>query len=109
MRLVSEQFEGFCCLDGSGEVDRGGEDAGGVTSLYRAGGWLWEDADETGCGIVGRRFVSLRSVGEDVHGSGVSADRCGVDPGFGLLDAVVVEEIAGFEVVGGVEDEMGGG
>ena len=46
---------------------------------------------------------------EDGHGCGVGADGGGVDPGFGLLDAVVVEEVAGFEVVGGVEDEVGGG
>ena len=46
---------------------------------------------------------------EDVHGGGVGADGGGVDPGLGLLDAVVVEEVAGLEVVGGVEDEMGGG
>src|ERR1700679_3727934 len=46
--------------------------------------------------------------GEDGHGCGVGADGGGVDPGFGLLDAVVVEEVAGFEVVGGVEYEVGG-
>jgi hypothetical protein len=46
---------------------------------------------------------------EDVHRGGVGAYGCGVDPGLGLLDGVVVEEIAGFEVVGGVEDEMGWG
>ena len=48
-------------------------------------------------------------LGEDVHGGGVGADGGGVDPGFGLLDGVVVDEVAGFEVVGGVEDEVGGG
>ena len=47
--------------------------------------------------------------GEDGHGGGVGADGGGVDPGFGLLDGVVVDEVAGLEVVGGVEDEMGGG
>ena len=26
-----------------------------------------------------------------------------------MLDAIIVEEVAGFEVVGGVEDEMGRG
>jgi len=46
---------------------------------------------------------------KDVHGGGVGTDGRGVDPGFGLLDAVVVEEVAGLEVVGGVEDQMGGG
>jgi len=47
--------------------------------------------------------------GEDVHGGGVGAYGGGVDPGFGLLDGVVVEEVAGFEVVGGVEYEVRGG
>ena len=47
--------------------------------------------------------------GKDVHGGGVSADGGCVDPGFGLLDGVVVEEVAGLEVVGGVEDEVRGG
>ena len=41
---------------------------------------------------------------EDVHGGGVGAYGCGVDPGFGLLDGVVVDEVAGFEVVGRVEN-----
>ena len=51
----------------------------------------------------------MAGVGEDVHGGGVGADGGGVDPGFGLLDGVVVDEVAGFEVVGGVEDEVGWG
>jgi hypothetical protein len=51
----------------------------------------------------------FKSPREDVHGGGVGADCCGIDPGFGLLDGVVVDEITGFEVVGGVEDEVGGG
>jgi hypothetical protein len=51
----------------------------------------------------------LCRTGEDGHGCGVGADGCGVYPGFGLLDRVIVDEIAGFEVVGGVEDEVGWG
>jgi hypothetical protein len=47
--------------------------------------------------------------GKDGHGGGVGADGGGVDPGFGLLDAVVVEEVPGFEVVGSVEDEVARG
>ncbi len=46
--------------------------------------------------------------GEDGHGGGVGADGGGVDPGDASLDGEVVEEIAGFEVVGGVEEEVGG-
>jgi hypothetical protein len=55
--------------------------------------------------FLGRGWVSR----EDVHCGGVGAYGGGVDPGFGLLDGVVVDEIAGFEVVGGIEDEVGGG
>ena len=49
-----------------------------------------------------------QAAGEDVHGGGVGADGGGVDPGDGLLDAEVVEQVAGFEVVGGVEDDVDG-
>src|SRR5260370_8298565 len=50
-----------------------------------------------------------RVLREDVHGGGVGAYGGGVDPGLGLLDGVVVDEAAGFEVVGGVEYEVGWG
>ena len=46
--------------------------------------------------------------GEDGHGGGVGGDGGGVDPRDALLDGEVIYQIAGFEVVGGVEDEMGG-
>jgi len=45
--------------------------------------------------------------GEDVHGGGVSAYGGGVDPGACVADAEVVDEVAGFEVVGAVEDDVG--
>jgi len=44
--------------------------------------------------------------GENVHGCGVGADGGGIDPGDGSLDGEVVDEVAGLEVVGGVEDEV---
>ena len=47
-------------------------------------------------------------MGEDVHGGGVGAYGGGVDPGAVVADAEVVDEVAGFEVVGAVEDEVGG-
>src|ERR1700734_1529866 len=46
--------------------------------------------------------------GEDVHGGGVGAYGGGVDPGAVVADAEVVDEVAGFEVVGAVEDDVGG-
>lgn len=47
-----------------------------------------------------------RRLGKDVHGGGVGADGGGVDPGDALLHGEVVDEVAGLEVVGGVEDEI---
>ena len=49
------------------------------------------------------------SAGEDVHGGGVGAYGGGVDPGAVVADAEVVDEVAGFEVVGAVEDDVGRG
>lgn len=46
---------------------------------------------------------------KDVHGGGVGAYGCGIDPGAVLLYGVIVKEVAGFEVVGGVEDYVRGG
>lgn len=109
--LVGEELEGFGGLDGGGEVDGGGEDARGVAGLDRAGGGLGEDAGQAcGGGVTcSGSACGLRRLREDVHGGRVGADGGGVNPRFGLLDAVVVEEVAGLEVVGGVEDEVGGG
>jgi hypothetical protein len=45
---------------------------------------------------------------QDVHGGGVGSYGGGVDPGARVADAEVVDEVAGFEVVGTVEDEVGG-
>ena len=44
--------------------------------------------------------------GQDVHGGGVGADGGGVDPWGAGLDGEIVEQVAGFEVVGGVEDDV---
>jgi len=133
--LAGEELEGFGGLNGGGEINGGGEDAGCVAGFDRAGGGLGEDAGEAGGrSCVGRgkgrcRFLRqaqdrlfdfvlrawLRMTDlfepdrEDVHRGGVGTDGGGVDPGFGLLDGVVVEKVAGLEVVGGVENEIGGG
>lgn len=95
---MGEELEGFSGLDGGGEVDGGGEDANGVAGFDGAGGWGGEEAGEAG-GVPGK----------DGHGGGVGAHGGGVDPGDGLLDSVVVEEVAGFEVVGAIEEEVGAG
>jgi hypothetical protein len=58
---------------------------------------------------MGVVYGGCSRLGEDVHGGGVRADSGGIDPRFGLLDCIVVDEVAGFEVVGCVEDEVGRG
>ena len=45
--------------------------------------------------------------GEDVQGDSVAGHGGGVDPGTLLAHGVVVEQVAGFKVVGAVEDEIG--
>ena len=109
--LAGEELERLGDLDGGGEVDGGGEDASGVAGVHVAGGGLGEDAGEAGGGRSCRLQVvscQLKAFGEDVHGGGVGADGGGVDPGLALLDGEVVDEVAGLEVVGGVEDELNG-
>ena len=100
MRLSGEELEGLGGLDGGGEVDGGGEDAGGVAGFDGAGGGLGEDAGEAGGGFPTDSFFFATTIffafisgadGEDVHGGGVGAYGCGVDPGLGLLDGVVVD------------------
>ena len=124
MGLAGEELEGFGGLEGGSEVDGGGENAGGVAGFYVAGGGRWEEAGKTGCRGVCGYVASLRSqiqgffaalrmtayyAGEDVGGGGVGSYGGGVDPGDGVLDGEVVEEVAGFEVVGAVEDDVGAG
>ena len=73
---------------------------------------LRKEAGEAGGGVVRcertmKSFRWLRSgvPGQDVHGGGVGADGCGVDPWLALLDGVVVEEVTRLKVVGAVEDQ----
>ena len=110
VRLVGQEFEGFAGLDGSGEVDSGGEDSDGVTGLYGAGGRFREDAGEAGGFLlhVGSCGLQVVSAGENVHGGRVGANGGSVDPGLGLLDGVVVDQVSGFEVVGGVQYQIDG-
>ena len=50
--------------------------------------------------------MRLRGARKDVHGGGLRCNRRGIDPGLGLLDGVVVEQVTGFKVVGAVEEEV---
>ncbi len=120
---MGEELQGLGDLDGGGKVDRRGEDAGGIAGLDVARGRGGEDAGQARCRVPGirRQGVGIGKTGifrisifawrlfwKDVHGGGVGANGGGVDPGAVVADAEVVDEIAGFEVVGAVEDDIGG-
>ena len=47
-------------------------------------------------------------MGQYVHRGGVGTNSSRVDPRLALLDRVIVNQIARFKVVGGIEDEIGG-
>ena len=52
MELAGEDFEGFSDLEGSGEVDGGGKDAGSVAGLDRTDRGHGKDAGEAGGGGI---------------------------------------------------------
>src|SRR6185437_13539300 len=100
-------------LDGGGEIDGGGEDTGGVAGLNIAGGLLGKDAGQAGSRQAGNRklgvgneAVNLCSAGKDIHGRGIGANGGGVDPRNALLNGVVIEQVTGLKVIGGVEDKV---
>ena len=95
----TRNFERLGRLDRRGQVDGGVEDAGGVAGLDRAGRGFGKDAGQAG-------GLKWRGAGQDVHGRGVGAERRGINPGDLLFDGIVVDQVAGLEVVGAVEDEV---
>ena len=96
---------GEACGGGRRTVGEEGSLASSTKTKYGDVSRRWEDA------FLGRwsaaRWPEARA-GEDGHGGGVGGYGGGVDPRDALLDGEVVDEVAGFEVVGGVEDEVGG-
>lgn len=53
-------------------------------------------------------MVSRSEPGKDGHAGGVGTYGGGVDPRLGLFHGVVVDEVAGFKIVGAVKEEVGG-
>lgn len=92
---TGEILERFSDGNGGGEVNGCIEDARGVTGFNGAAGRFRKDAGE-----------ASSFAGDDIHGDGVGGNGGGVDPWTALLDGIVVEEIAGLEVVGGVQDDV---
>ncbi len=92
-----EHADGVGGLERGGDRDRGAEDADGVAGFdLSSGTGLGEDAAETG--------GATRQDGE-LHAAG--GDDAGVDERDRVLDGEVVEQVAGVEVVGAVEDDAG--
>ena len=94
---TSQELEGFGDFERGDEVDDGAEDADGVAGFLEAMavGGGFEEAGET-----------RSETGEDGHCYAVTGDGGGVNPGNGGLDGEVVDEEAGFEVVGAIEDKI---
>lgn len=94
--FADQDFQGGGDLEGSDEGGESAEDAGGVAGGLGSTGRVAIEATEAS-GLVGK----------DGEGESVGADGGAVDPGDVAGDGVVVDEIAGFEVIGAVQDEVG--
>ena len=95
LRCAYQELQGFGHFDRGSEVDGRVQDAGGVAGVDDSGWRLGKEAGQAG-GFVGK----------DVHGGGVGAHGSCVDPGANLLDGVVVDEVAGFKIVGRVKNDV---
>src|SRR5262249_32837551 len=74
----------------------GAKDAGGVAGRSAAGLWRhWKHAAKAGC-----------RPRHDRHGRSTTAQNARVDPWSAVRDAVIVHEIASFEVVGAVDHDI---
>ena len=78
------------------QVDGGVQNAPGVAGFNRARRRLREDAGKAGA-----------FTGQDVHGDAVAANGGGIDPWTAFAHGVIVQQVAGLEVVRAVEDEIG--
>lgn len=90
---AGEDLEGGGGLEGADDGGDGVEHAGGFAGGLGAGGRLGVETAQAG-----------RLGGEDGHDEPVGADGGAVNPGDGFAEGEVVEEEAGFEIIGGVED-----
>ncbi len=95
--FAAEELEGFGGLEAGDDVDDGADDAGGVAGGVHFGGRGFFEYAAEAWGFAG----------EDGHHEAGGADDGAVDPGAVGLDGQVVDEEAGFEVVGAVEEELG--
>ena len=98
VEVAGEDFEGFEGLEVGDDADERSDDAGGFAGfeLARLGG-IFEEAAEAGL-----------AAGEDDHDQSTGGQGGAVDPGDVVFEGNVVDEVAGVEIVGAVEDELGG-
>ena len=95
--IAGEELDGFGGLQGCDEIDDRAEDADGVAGFLHAG---------EGVGCAEETSEAGGVAGENGHGEAVSGDGCGVDPRAAGLDGEIVDQKAGFEVVGAVENDV---
>ena len=89
-----EEFQGFGNFERSNETDDRAKHADSVAGFFEA---------STGGGIE-KTSEAGRFAGQNGHGEAVTGDGGSVDPGSVGFDGEVVDEEAGLEVVGAVED-----
>lgn len=94
--VAGEELDSFGGLQGCDEIDDRAEDADGVAGFFHAREVRRAEETSEASGVAG----------EDRHGEAVSGDGCGVDPWSVGLDGEIVDEEAGFEIVGAVENDV---
>lgn len=92
---ADKEFQGLRRGDRGNQVDHWAENTGGVAGLDYAAWCVGEDAGQA-CGLAGK----------NVKGGGVASDCGKVNPGHGIFDRVIVDEVAGLEIIGAIEDQV---
>ena len=90
-----QQLDGFGGGNGGCQVYGGVEDSGGFAGLEGTARWIGKKTCQAG------GFPR-----QHVHRDAIAAHGSGVDPGEGSLHRKVIDEVAGLEVVGAVEDQV---
>ena len=97
--FVGEYFESLGGFERRDQMNGRPEDAHGVASFFQAGGAL--TFEQTG--------EASRDARANGHGDAVAANSGGVNPGTVGFDGEIVEEEAGFEIVGAIEEKIEAG
>ena len=90
---ASEEFDGLGNFEGSDEINDRAEDADGVAGFF-----------ETSAGGIEKASKAGRFARQNGHGDAITSDGGGINPGSASLDGEVIDEEAGLEIVGAVED-----